>query len=112
MAVYPSFRCACITGVHGHFRTSSAAKESKDLCAFLPEGLEVLKRREGGEASRRWLLADWLNGWCNFLLPGFGLACRRELDSFPKDGVPRWVEFRVNMEAPPATRVVILSPPH
>ena len=112
MAVYPSFRCARITGVRGHFRTSSAAKESKDLCAFLPEGLEVLKRREGGEASWRWLLADWLNSGCSFLLRGFGLDCRRELDSFTKDGVPRWVKFRMDMEAPPAARAVVLSPPY
>ena len=54
LAVYPSFRCACITGVCGHFSTSSAAKESKDLCAFLPERLEVLEQREhGGEISWR-----------------------------------------------------------
>ena len=54
LAVYPSFRCASITGVRGHFSTSSAAKESKDLCAFLPESLEVLERREhGGEVSGR-----------------------------------------------------------
>ena len=43
LAVYPSFRCACIAGVHGYFCASSAAKESKDLCAFLPERLEVLE---------------------------------------------------------------------
>ena len=46
------------------------------------------------------------------MLQVFRLDLRRELGFFPKDWVPRWVEFRVNMEAPPATRVVILSPPH
>ena len=46
------------------------------------------------------------------MLQVFRLDLRRKLDFFPKDRVPRWVEFRVNMEAPPATRVVILSPPH
>ena len=45
------------------------------------------------------------------MLQVFRLDRRQELDFFSKDGVPRWVEFRVNMEAPPATRVVILSPP-
>ena len=46
------------------------------------------------------------------MLQVFRLDRRQELDFLSKDGEPRWVEFRVNMEAPPATRVVILSPTH
>ena len=88
-------------------------EESKDLCAFFPERLEVLEQRKhGGEVSWRYLPAGWLNSGCGFLLPGFNLNRRQKLDFFSKYGVSRWVKFRLDMEAPPAARVAILSPPY